>query len=63
MGLFVELQRCGNVLDGVIGLLQYRDHGYSLLYMPAICPRDDLACFGEEARGVATITYPWSVTQ
>jgi hypothetical protein len=30
VALFVDLQRCGKVLDGVIGLVQYRDHGYSL---------------------------------
>src|SRR6266545_2081627 len=33
VGMFVDLQSCSNVLDGVIGLLQYRDHGYSLPYM------------------------------
>jgi hypothetical protein len=30
MALFVELQRCGKVLDGVIGFVQYRDDGYFL---------------------------------
>ena len=30
VGLFVNLQSCGNVLDGVIGFLQYRDPGASL---------------------------------